>query len=155
MNITSIEIGSREYGGAYLGSESMHFAPICIKKGMIIGLEPTTNNLTGFSGKTRFAFTVALPTEPRRLILGVVCESNINVAVCSIINHTMWECTSDMKELDLNKIVLDFIHSETGWGNPLRPGCEFADLYLDEIEKLPGDRIRVVFRYRFDEDGFS
>ena len=47
------------------------------------------------------------------------------------------------------------IHSETGWGNPLRPGCEFADLYLDEIERPLDDKIRVTFRYHFDEDGFS
>ena len=60
-----------------------------------------------------------------------------------------------MKDFDLNKIILDFVHSETGWGNPLRPGCEFEDLFLDEPEKLEGDRLRVTFRYSFDEDGFS
>ena len=60
-----------------------------------------------------------------------------------------------MKELDLNLIILDFVHSETGWGNPLKPQCEFADLFLDKIEKLPEDKVRVTFRYFFDEDGFS
>ncbi|MFW9843579.1 MAG: hypothetical protein ACFFEV_03295 [Candidatus Thorarchaeota archaeon] len=60
-----------------------------------------------------------------------------------------------MKDIDLNKIILDLVHSETGWGNPLRPRCEFEDIYLDEIERLPEDKIRVVFRYLFDEDGFS
>jgi hypothetical protein len=60
-----------------------------------------------------------------------------------------------MKEVDLTRIILDYVHSETGWGNPLRPRCEFEDLYLDEIERLPDDTIRVVFRYAFDEDGFS
>jgi len=60
-----------------------------------------------------------------------------------------------MKDVDLNPIILDFVHSETGWGNPLRPYCEFEDLYLDEIERLPNDKIKVSFRYLFDEDGFS
>ncbi|MGY5873898.1 MAG: hypothetical protein RTV72_16750 [Candidatus Thorarchaeota archaeon] len=60
-----------------------------------------------------------------------------------------------MNNEDLKNIIFDFIHSKTEWGNPLRPGCEFADLYLDEIERLPDDRTRVSFRYRFDEDGFS
>lgn len=26
---------------------------------------------------------------------------------------------------------------------------------MDEVERLPDDTIRVVFHYRFDEDGFS
>ena len=60
-----------------------------------------------------------------------------------------------MKDEDLKNLIFDFIHSETGWGNPLRPRCEFEDLYLDEIERLPDDKVRVLFRYLFDEDGFS
>jgi hypothetical protein len=60
-----------------------------------------------------------------------------------------------MEEADLNSIILDFIHSETGWGTPLRPHCEFEDLNLDEIERLPDDKVKVTFRYHFDEDGFS
>lgn len=60
-----------------------------------------------------------------------------------------------MEEVDLNGIILDFLHSETGWGNPLRPHCECEDLYLDEIERLLDDKVRVKFRYHFDEDGFS
>ena len=60
-----------------------------------------------------------------------------------------------MKEIEIKAIILDFIHSETGWGNPLRPHCEFEALYLDEIEKLPEDKVKVSFRYLFDEDGFS
>jgi hypothetical protein len=60
-----------------------------------------------------------------------------------------------MKEADLNPIILDFVHSETGWGTPLRPHCEFEDLYLDEIERLPEDKVKVTFKYLFDEDGFS
>ena len=62
---------------------------------------------------------------------------------------------NSMNEEKLRSIILNFIHSETGWGNPLRPGCEFEDLFLNEIERLPDGRIRVVFRYVFDEDGFS
>ena len=60
-----------------------------------------------------------------------------------------------MKAEDLRRIILDFVHSETGWGNPLRPQCEFEDLFLDEPEELEDNRIRVTFRYSFDEDGFS
>jgi len=60
-----------------------------------------------------------------------------------------------MEEVDLNAIILDFVHSETEWGNPLRPYCEFEDLYLDNPEKLANGRTRVTFRYYFDEDGFS
>ena len=60
-----------------------------------------------------------------------------------------------MEEVDLNTIILDFLHSETGWGNPLRPHCEFEELTLGEIERLLDDRIKVAFRYLFDEDGFS
>ena len=60
-----------------------------------------------------------------------------------------------MEEANLNSIILDFVHSETGWGTPLRPHCEFEDLYLDEIERLPDDKVKVSFRYLFDEDGFS
>ena len=60
-----------------------------------------------------------------------------------------------MKEKDLRKIILNLVHSETGWGDPLRPQCEFEDLYLDEPENLADDRTRVTFRYYFDEDGFS
>ena len=60
-----------------------------------------------------------------------------------------------MNEKHLRSIILKYIYSETGWGNPLQPGCEFEDLYLDEIDNHPDGKIRVVFRYRFDEDGFS
>ena len=60
-----------------------------------------------------------------------------------------------MKAEDLRRIILDFVHAETGWGNPLRPQCEFEDLFLDEPEELEDNRIRVTFRYSFDEDGFS
>jgi hypothetical protein len=60
-----------------------------------------------------------------------------------------------MDEVELNRIILDYVHSETGWGNPLRPRCEFEDLYFDDIERLPDDKVKVSFRYVFDEDGFS
>ncbi|MCK4568561.1 MAG: hypothetical protein KAU48_14735 [Candidatus Thorarchaeota archaeon] len=60
-----------------------------------------------------------------------------------------------MEEVDLNAIILDFLHTETGWGNPLRPRCEFENLYLDEVERHPDDKVEVSFRYVFDEDGFS
>ncbi len=60
-----------------------------------------------------------------------------------------------MNEENLRSIILAYVHAETGWGNPLQPGCEFEDLFLDEIEQLPDGKVRVAFRYNFDEDGFS
>ena len=60
-----------------------------------------------------------------------------------------------MKDSDLRIIILDFVHAETGWANPLKPYCEFEDLFLDEPETLADGRIRITFRYSFDEDGFS
>lgn len=60
-----------------------------------------------------------------------------------------------MKEIELTTIILDFLHSETGWGNPLRPHCEFEELTLGTIEQLLDDKVKVTFRYLFDEDGFS
>jgi hypothetical protein len=60
-----------------------------------------------------------------------------------------------MDKSDIAAIVFDFIHSETGWGNPLKPQCEFGSLWLDKIEKIPEDKVKVTFRYFFDEDGFS
>ena len=60
-----------------------------------------------------------------------------------------------MEDSEIAAIVFDFVHSETGWGTPLRPHCEFEDLNLDEIERLPEDKVKVTFRYHFDEDGFS
>jgi len=65
------------------------------------------------------------------------------------------ECTTGLKDIDLKSIIFDFIHSETGWGNPLRPYCEFEELTLGDIEQLLDDKIKVTFRYLFDEDGFS
>ena len=60
-----------------------------------------------------------------------------------------------MKKDKIKEILLDFVHSETGWGNPLRPYCEFEALYIEEIkEQADGSNI-VSFKYEFDEDGFS
>ena len=60
-----------------------------------------------------------------------------------------------MNEEQLKSIILNYIHAETGWGDPLQPYSEFEDFFLLEIERLPDDKTRVVFKYRFDEDGFS
>ena len=51
--------------------------------------------------------------------------------------------------------MLDFVHKETGWGDPLRPRCEFEDFYLRGITKLDDEKIVVKIEYHFDEDGFS
>lgn len=60
-----------------------------------------------------------------------------------------------MNEVDLNAIVLALVHSETGWGTPLRPRCEFEDLEILEIMRLPDEMLKINFKYHFDEDGFS
>jgi hypothetical protein len=52
-------------------------------------------------------------------------------------------------------LILVFIHKETGWGDPLKPQCEFDDLYIRETTKLDEGKISVTFEYHFDEDGFS
>lgn len=60
-----------------------------------------------------------------------------------------------MKIKEISQIILDFIHSETNWGVPLRPNCEFEELKLNKIEKTLDGSYEVIFRYEFDEDGFS
>lgn len=60
-----------------------------------------------------------------------------------------------MEKEQLTSIILDFIHSETGWGTPLRPLCEFEDLFLDAAKTISDGKIKVTFRYHFNEDGFS
>lgn len=55
----------------------------------------------------------------------------------------------------ITSIMLDFLHKETGWGDPLRPGCEFEDFYLRGIQKQDDGNLLVLIEYHFDEDGFS
>jgi len=61
----------------------------------------------------------------------------------------------NMSKMQVSKIVLEYIHSETGWGNPLLPLCESEDLFLDDAETISDGTIRVTFRYHFNKDGFS
>lgn len=60
-----------------------------------------------------------------------------------------------MDKEELFSFILDFIHNETGWGNPLAPYSEFEGLYIGEVEQQEDDSIKVNFKYTFDEDGFS
>ena len=60
-----------------------------------------------------------------------------------------------MKENRIKGIILEFVHTETGWGNPLRPHCEVEVLYLRETKELPVGNLKVEFQYNFDEDGWS
>ncbi len=55
----------------------------------------------------------------------------------------------------ISAIALDFVHRETGWGDPLQPQCEFEDFYLRGVKQLEGEKIVVLIEYHFDEDGFS
>jgi len=60
-----------------------------------------------------------------------------------------------LKKENIYSIILEFIHSETGWGNPLQPHCEFEELKIKEINKEDEESHIVAFNYHFDEDGFS
>ncbi|MGC9781359.1 MAG: hypothetical protein HZR80_19110 [Candidatus Heimdallarchaeota archaeon] len=60
-----------------------------------------------------------------------------------------------ISNLELEKIIFDFVHKETGWGDPSQPGCEFEDLYIKQISELKDGKILVLFKYNYDEDGFS
>jgi hypothetical protein len=53
------------------------------------------------------------------------------------------------------KLILDFIHEETGYANPLEPRVSFEDLYIQEIKTQKDESISTSFKYIFDEDGFS
>lgn len=55
----------------------------------------------------------------------------------------------------LDKIILDFIHNEIGYGETLQPKCEFEDLDITAIKNPDNEITEVSFKYRFDEDGFS
>ncbi len=55
----------------------------------------------------------------------------------------------------ISDLILCFVHKETGWGDPLKPQCEFDDLYVRETTLLDEEKISVTFEYHFDEDGFS
>lgn len=60
-----------------------------------------------------------------------------------------------MKKSQIEKKLLESLHEETGWGNPLRPHCECETLYVRNITELSDGAQIVDFRYIFDEDGFS
>jgi len=67
---------------------------------------------------------------------------------------------SSKSELSIDRekitaIMLDFIHKETGWGDPLKSQCEFEDFYLRGIKKLENENLLILIEYHFDEDGFS
>lgn len=51
--------------------------------------------------------------------------------------------------------VLEIIHQKTGWGNPLRPNCEFEDLTIRDLKEKIDETQILNFQYIFDEDGFS
>ncbi len=62
---------------------------------------------------------------------------------------------SDIDREKITAAMLDFIHKETGWGDPLKPGCEFEDFYLRGIKKQENGNLLILLEYHFDEDGFS
>ena len=69
----------------------------------------------------------------------------------AIREYEEWDITSE----EIQKIILDFIHKETGYANPLEPYCGFEELDIVSQESTQDGKILVVFNYHFDEDGFS
>lgn len=61
----------------------------------------------------------------------------------------------NVPETNLEDVILDYIHSETGWGNPLRAGCESEFFKIVSIVQLPEGNREVTILYQFDEDSFS
>jgi len=55
----------------------------------------------------------------------------------------------------IETIILDFVHTETGWGNPLLPHCECEEITIESVKELPANKFRIDFKYHFDEDGWS
>ena len=60
-----------------------------------------------------------------------------------------------MNQNELEERILDFIHKETGWGDFLELYSEYEDLFFMEIKGQIDGSILVLFKYTFDEDGFS
>jgi hypothetical protein len=56
---------------------------------------------------------------------------------------------------DVKSIILDFIHEETGWGQPLQPHYEIEELTIMEMSEERDGTRTVSFEYLFNEDGFS
>ena len=56
---------------------------------------------------------------------------------------------------EIKKIILKYIHDETGWANPLRPDIEIEELTIMEIKEQHDGSCTVDFEYMFNEDGFS
>ncbi|MHA1186768.1 MAG: hypothetical protein ACTSSK_07830, partial [Candidatus Heimdallarchaeota archaeon] len=52
-------------------------------------------------------------------------------------------------------IVLEFIHQETGWGDPLIPHIEIEELTIMEMKEANDGSCSVSFEYMFNEDGFA
>ncbi|MFW9922633.1 MAG: hypothetical protein ACFFDW_05000 [Candidatus Thorarchaeota archaeon] len=50
---------------------------------------------------------------------------------------------------------MDFIHDETGFGDPLRADMEIEELTIMEIKEEHDGSCAVSFEYMFNEDGFS
>lgn len=55
----------------------------------------------------------------------------------------------------IRAIIFAFVHSETGWGNPLYPYSEYEELSIEKMEELSDGSLIVTFSYEFDEDAFS
>ncbi|NHJ47751.1 MAG: hypothetical protein FK733_08185 [Asgard group archaeon] len=55
----------------------------------------------------------------------------------------------------IKKIILDFIHEETGYANPLQLRVSFEDLWILSKKKVDENKHHVLIKYQFDEDGFS
>ena len=59
-----------------------------------------------------------------------------------------------MKKEDIESILFDFVHAETGWCDPLPPCCELEDVIIIR-QTIVDDKIRVSFIYYYNEDWSS
>ncbi|NHJ46998.1 MAG: hypothetical protein FK733_04340 [Asgard group archaeon] len=56
---------------------------------------------------------------------------------------------------EVKQIILDYIHEETGFANPLHPHYEIEELTILELRTERDGTQYVSFEYMFNEDGFS
>ena len=60
-----------------------------------------------------------------------------------------------IKDEEIEKIILDFIHEETGYCYPKQPHSHFEELTIEDMITAKDQTRSFRFRYHFDEDGFS
>ncbi|MCK4665345.1 hypothetical protein KAU33_01265 [Candidatus Dependentiae bacterium] len=60
-----------------------------------------------------------------------------------------------MEKEEIEKVIIDYMHQETGFGPKLRDHCEFEELHINDLTTQKDGIVIIEFRYDFDADGFS